>query len=465
MLTKMIRTRFAPSPTGDLHIGGVRTALFSWLFARHHKGQFVLRIEDTDQSRSTTAATTHIIDHLDWLNLDYDEGPYFQSKRLQRYQTVVHQLLQEKKAYYCNCSMERLQTLKATQIAKKEKPKYDGLCRDKNLSSSVGNCVIRFKNAKVGEVIVNDQIIGPVKFQNSELDDFVLMRSDGSFTYNFSVIVDDNDMKITHIIRGNDHLNNTPRQMNVIRALNASVPVYMHLPMIHTARGKKLSKRDNASSITQYRQAGFLPEAILNYLARLGWSHQNQERFSRQELIDYFDGHHLSKSPAKLNESKLLWLNHMYLKEKDTSEVVELLAPFIKKWKYDSYEKPLLSEVIAVQKDRAETLKILSDNSRVFYETPIQVEAPLINVSRAVLELVYERLMQLNTWDKKSIYYILTRTIKCYKIQPKVLFQTLRLILLNSHVSPAIDVTITLLGRDRVLARLKYAIEKHGHVR
>lgn len=455
----MIRTRFAPSPTGYLHIGGVRTALFSWLFARHHHGKFILRIEDTDRERSTPEKTNAILEGLAWLGLDYDEGPYFQSERNDHYQTVLKKLIETGHAYPCYCTADRLQALRENQLAHKQKPRYDRNCRDQIFNrAKEGNFVIRFKNPIDGIVTVEDKILGKVTFNNEELDDFILARSDGSPTYNFTVVADDYDMGITHVIRGNDHLNNTPRQINVLKALGAPIPTYMHLPMIHSETGKKLSKREGAANVIDYREAGFLPEALINYLVRLGWSHGDQEIFSREELVKYFDGQHLSKSPAVLNQQKLLWLNQHYLKQMDPHRISELMIPFTAAWPQHHQDAPALSEVVAIQRERVKTLKEMTEKSAFFYIEPNNPLPPLSTELSAVIELLYTRLEKMQSWDKISIYHTLRQIIELYHLKPSQLFQTLRPILTGSEVSPPIDCTIQLLGKSQVLHRLKRAI-------
>jgi glutamyl-tRNA synthetase len=320
-----IRTRFAPSPTGYLHIGGARTALFSWLFARRHGGAFILRIEDTDLERSTPESIQAIIDGMAWLNLDYDEGPFYQMQRMDRYREVIQQLLDGGHAYRCYCSKERLDQLREAQMVDKQKPRYDGCCRDAQPNDSNAPHVIRFRNPLEGDVVFDDQVFGPIAVSNAELDDLIIARTDGTPTYNFTVVVDDWDMQITHVIRGTDHINNTPRQINILKALGAEVPQYAHVPMILGEDGKRLSKRHGAVSVLQYRDEGFLPEAVLNYLVRLGWSHGDQEVFSREEMMQLFDLEHVNKSPAAVNTEKLAWLNQHYLKE---AEPASLVQPF-----------------------------------------------------------------------------------------------------------------------------------------
>ena len=318
----MVKTRFAPSPTGYLHIGGARTALFSWLYARRHGGTFVLRVEDTDLERSTPEAVAAILEGMNWLGLEYDEGPFYQTQRFDRYREVLQQLLREGRAYYCYCTREELEALRTEQMAHKLKPRYDGRHRDYQGPPREGvEPVIRFKNPQQGEVVVEDLIRGNIVFQNTELDDLIIARADGTPTYNFCVVVDDMDMGVTHVIRGDDHINNTPRQINILKALNAPVPKYGHVPMILGPDGQKLSKRHGAASVMEYRDMGYLPEAVLNYLVRLGWSHGDQEIFSLDEMIDLFDLSGCNKAPSAINPSKLIWLNKHYLKTLAPSHV------------------------------------------------------------------------------------------------------------------------------------------------
>jgi len=338
----MIRTRFAPSPTGYLHIGGARTALFSWAYARRHGGQFILRVEDTDLERSTEASTQAILDGMAWLDLDYDEGPFYQMKRLSRYQEVVEQLLRDGHAYYCYASREELETMREGQRARGEKPRYDGRWRDSSATPPAGvTPVIRFKTPRDGEVTFNDLVKGPITVANNELDDLVLVRGDGVPTYNFGVVVDDLDMNITHVIRGDDHVNNTPRQINIIKALGAALPEFAHVPMILGHDGERLSKRHGAVSVMQYRDEGYLPEALVNYLARLGWSHGDEEMFTREQLVEWFDLKHISHSPARFNSEKLDWLNQQYLKTVDDARLAELVKPLLQALKNLKAQMPI----------------------------------------------------------------------------------------------------------------------------
>ena len=366
-----IRTRFAPSPTGYLHIGGARTALFSWLYARTHQGVFVLRVEDTDRERSTGEAVRAILDGLEWLGLDHDEGPIFQTDRFARYREVIDSLLARGLAYRCYCSRERLEALRAEQMARKEKPRYDGRCRraaEGRPPDADIQPVVRFKNPLDGEVVVEDLIRGRVAFRNRELDDLILLRSDGTPTYNLSVVVDDLDMGITHVIRGDDHLNNTPRQINVFRALEAPVPAFAHLPMILGSDGKPLSKRHGAVSVLQYRDDGYLPQALLNYLARLGWSHGDQEVFSMKELIEKFDISDVNKAAATFDPAKLLWLNQHYMKHGDIDDLVRRLRFFLERAGIEPKGSPVLAEVIEPLRERSKTLVELAAKTRLFYQ-------------------------------------------------------------------------------------------------
>jgi len=364
-----IRTRFAPSPTGFLHVGSARTALYSWLYARRMGGKFILRIEDTDQERSTQEATQAILEAMEWLGLDWDEGPFYQTKHFDRYREVAENLLKSNHAYRCYCSKDRLEKLRAEQLENKKKPRYDGHCRDlKQNSSNTDPFVVRFRNPDTGQVVVEDCVHGRVVFQNEELDDLVILRSDGVPTYNFSVVVDDWDMKITHVIRGDDHLNNTPRQINMLKALGETQPIYAHIPMILGSDGKRLSKRHGAVSVQQYRDEGILPEALLNYLVRLGWSHGDQEIFSREEMIQSFDLTNLNNSAAAFNPEKLLWLNQHYLKTEEPAKLAKHLALQMEDLKIDVTKGPKLEDVLIAQRERAKTLREMAEKSKFFYQ-------------------------------------------------------------------------------------------------
>lgn len=371
-----IKTRFAPSPTGYLHVGGARTALYSWLFARNHGGEFVLRIEDTDLERSTPEAIEAIMDGMNWLSLEWDEGPYFQTKRFDRYNAVIDQMLEEGTAYKCYCSKERLEALREEQMAKGEKPRYDGRCRHSHEHHADDEpCVVRFANPQEGSVVFDDQIRGPIEFSNQELDDLIIRRTDGSPTYNFCVVVDDWDMEITHVIRGEDHINNTPRQINILKALKAPVPVYAHVSMINGDDGKKLSKRHGAVSVMQYRDDGYLPEALLNYLVRLGWSHGDQEIFTREEMIKYFTLNAVSKSASAFNTDKLLWLNHHYINALPPEYVATHLQWHIEQENIDTRNGPQLAELVKLLGERCKTLKEMAQSCRYFYEDFAEFDA------------------------------------------------------------------------------------------
>ena len=356
----MIITRFPPSPTGYLHIGGARTALFNWLFARHHKGKFILRIEDTDKVRSKKEYVEDIIEGLKWLGLNWDEGPYFQSERLNIYKEHIERLLSEGKAYYCHCSPEELERKRQKALAQGKKPRYDGTCRYKNLPPKPG-AVVRFKSNLAGETILNDLIHGPIIFNNAELDDWIIQRSDGTPTYNFVVVVDDALMGITHVIRGDDHINNTPKQLQLYQALGYKPPQFAHVPMILGPDKSKLSKRHGASSILEYREKGFLPQALVNFLVRLGWSYGDQEIFSLEELIEKFDISRIGKSPAIFNFEKLLWLNAHYIKELKDENLAELLIPFLNKKNYPPTPKDYVIKVVRTLNTRAKTLEEMAE--------------------------------------------------------------------------------------------------------
>ncbi|MFZ0219943.1 MAG: glutamate--tRNA ligase [Candidatus Aquirickettsiella sp.] len=450
-----IRTRFAPSPTGYLHIGGVRTALYSWLYAKKQQGQFILRIEDTDTERSTAEATDVILQGLEWLGLDYDEGPIFQSQRLARYQEVLEQLLNEKKAYRCYCSKERLTALREQQLAQQQKPRYDGYCRDRTSILPQQRYVLRFRNPLSGEVVVNDQVHGQVIFQNSELDDLIIARSDGSPTYNFTVVVDDSDMHITHVIRGDDHLNNTPRQINILLALGASLPAYAHLPMILGHDGKKLSKRTGAANILQYRDEGYLADAVLNYLVKLGWSHGDQEIFSRLEMIEYFDLNHLNKAAAAINPDKLIWLNQHYLKTDNVAYLAQLLAKLYQQLNIPIDNGPDLTDVVMLQRERVKTLNEMAEKSRYFYiAPPLEKQAISVDIL-PVLIIVQAKFKALDVWTDESIHKVLVEVANEFSLKLGKVAQPLRYVMTGSNISPPINATLRVLGKQEVLARLQ----------
>src|SRR6185369_13681997 len=368
-----IVTRFAPSPTGMLHIGGVRTALFSWLYARRHGGKFILRVEDTDRERSTDEAVSVILEGMRWLGLNEDEGPYYQTQRYDRYRAVIADMLEKGLAYRCYCSKEELDAMREVQLARKEKPRYDGRWRDSTAAPPPGvTPVIRFKNPMAGEVVVDDLVHGRTVFENTELDDLIIQRSDGNPTYNFCVVVDDADMGVTHVIRGDDHLNNTPRQINMLRALGATPPTYAHVPMILGADGTKLSKRHGAVSVLEYKDEGFLPDALLNYLVRLGWSHGDQEVFTREEMIAAFDIHDVNKAASAFNNEKLLWLNQQHMVRAAPSALVPHLRYQLDRLGLKCDDDAMLEGLIVAQRERAKTLKEMAQNSRFFFTDQIE---------------------------------------------------------------------------------------------
>lgn len=456
-----IRTRFAPSPTGYLHIGGARTALYCWLFARKTKGTFVLRIEDTDLERSTPESVEAILEGMQWLGLQYDEGPFYQTKRFDRYAEVIAGMVRDGTAYRCYCSKERLEKLREEQTNAKQKPRYDGKCRDLKEAQD-GSYVVRFKNPLDGDVAFDDLVRGRVTFSNQELDDLIIARTDGSPTYNFTVVVDDADMNITHVIRGDDHINNTPRQINILRALGATPPHYAHVPMILGSDGKRLSKRHGAVSVMQYREDGFLPEALLNYLARLGWSHGDQEIFSLQELINLFEVTGINRAPAAFNLEKLLWLNQHYIKHSDPEVVAKELIWHMQRQGMDITRGPALTELIKAQGERTKTLKEMAERSRYFYEdVPFtdEMKAHLESDSIAALKLVREALATLTDWSKEAVHAVISAAAEQSGLKMGKVAQPLRVLMTGGTVSPPIDLTIVLIGRDRVLARLDQALK------
>src|SRR5471030_1586099 len=413
-----IKTRFAPSPTGYLHVGGARTALYSWLFARNLGGEFVLRIEDTDLERSTQEAIDAIMDGMNWLNLQWDEGPYFQTKRFDRYNAVIDQMLENGTAYKCYCSKERLEALREEQMANNEKPRYDGRCRDSHEHHSDDEpCVVRFRNPQEGSVIFDDQIRGPIEFSNDELDDLIIRRTDGSPTYNFCVVVDDWDMEITHVIRGEDHINNTPRQINILKALGAPVPVYAHVSMILGDDGKKLSKRHGAVGVMQYRDDGYLPHAVLNYLVRLGWSHGDQEIFSREQMIALFDIADVNHSASRFDVEKLKWLNQQYLKNDDPADIALHMDWHLRAAGYDLGHGPAAADVVVALRDRVHTLKEMAERAKVWFE-PLResdydtaaVAKHLTDAAVAPLDSVREGLANASEWSPAAVHAVLAQT-------------------------------------------------------
>ncbi len=459
----MLKTRFAPSPTGVLHIGSVRTALFCWLYARRHEGAFVLRIEDTDRERSTRENVDAILDGLRWLGLEADEGPYYQTERFGRYREVMEQWLASGKAYRCYCTKEELQALRARQMEAGEKVRYDGRCRDCTEPRAGVDPVVRFRNPLAGEVIVDDLVRGRVVFRNEELDDLVIARSDGTPTYNFTVIVDDADMGITHVIRGDDHLNNTPRQLNMLAALGVEPPAYAHLPMIHGPDGAKLSKRHGAVDVRDYREQGYLPEALLNYLVRLGWSHGDQEIFSIEEMIRLFDIADVNASAAAFNPDKLRWLNQQHIIAMPADELGRRLLPFLEREGLDPAHGPAPARVAEAYRERAETLARMAASCRYCYEDFDEIDpaAARKHLRPAILEPLedlLQRLRALESWTEEAIAEAIEAGAAAFGLKLGKLGQPLRVAVTGGPVSPPLDVTLALVGRDRTLARLTDAL-------
>ena len=460
-----IRTRFAPSPTGYLHIGGARTALFSWLYARKHGGQFILRIEDTDLERSTQESVNAILEGMTWLGLEYDEGPFYQTHRFDRYKEVIQQLLDQGHAYRCNCSRERIDALREAQMACKEKPRYDGHCRHQDVSAEESH-VVRFRNPLEGQVVIDDLIRGRVIIQNAELDDLIIQRSDGSPTYNLTVVVDDSDMQITHVIRGDDHLNNTPRQINILKAMGASIPVYAHVPMILAEDGAKLSKRVHGESVSviQYREEGYLPEALLNYLVRLGWSHGDQEIFSVDEMLQLFDINDVNNSASSINVSKLLWLNQQYLKDKPAEYIAHHLSYHLGKHDIDPSSGPDILEVVQAQRERAQTLKELADISMFFYRDFDNYDDKVAGkhftqASAPVLQRLLQQLTEIVDWQQSTIHDVVHGTAEALGLKMGKVAMPLRMAVTGGTPSPALDLTLYLVGKMRTLQRIELALE------
>ena len=454
----MVRTRFAPSPTGYLHIGGARTALFSWAYAKKHGGTFILRVEDTDLERSSPESVQAILDGMAWLNLDYDEGPFFQMKRMPRYKQVIQQLLDQGHAYHCFCSKDELETMREAQRAKGEKPRYDGRCRQRTTSVHGISPVVRFKNPLEGEVIIDDLVKGRVVVSNAELDDLIIARSDGTPTYNFCVVVDDWDMSITHVIRGDDHLNNTPRQINILKALDAPLPQYAHVPMILGHDGERLSKRHGAVSVMQYFEDGFLPEALLNYLSRLGWSHGDEEIYSLDQFVQWFDLESISKSAAKFDPEKLSWVNQQYIKATDNARLVELARPFIAQDCFDTAHGPNPAEVFGLLKERVSTLKELADAAVYFYR-PLEAHEDLrkqhlTTAVKPALEALLLRLADVE-WKKETLNPLIKEICTAHSLKMPQIAMPLRVMLTGETQTPSIDAVMALIGRDAVLARIR----------
>ncbi len=454
----ILRTRFAPSPTGYLHIGGARTALFSWAYARRRGGKFVLRIEDTDLERSTQASVNAILEGLQWLGIDWDEGPFFQMQRLPRYKEVAEQLIAAGHAYYDYMPKQELDALRAAQQARGEKPRYDRAIGQRYRGQ--GPAPIRFKTPQEGTVGWNDLVKGPIEFPNSELDDLVLLRADGVPTYNFGVVVDDLDMAITHVIRGDDHVNNTPRQIHIFNALNKELPQFAHVPMILGADGERLSKRHGAVSVTQYRDEGYLPEALLNYLARLGWSHGNEELFSKEQLVQWFDLAHVARSPAQFNPEKLAWLNQQYLKGADDARLASLVAPELRGRGVQLAAGPSLEKVVHLLKDRAASIPQLADEAMLFYEVEVNPGTPdWDEAAQKGLRTLKARLATA-PWQRAALGETLKDVAKASGLKMPQLAMPLRRIVTGRTQTPSIDAVLELLGRETVLQRLSRSLDE-----
>jgi glutamyl-tRNA synthetase len=460
-----VRTRFAPSPTGFLHLGGARTALFAWAYARRHGGIFILRIEDTDLERSTPEAVQAIIDGMQWLGLQHDEGPFFQMERIDRYREVIGHMLEQRSAYHCYATSEEVEAMREKQRAAGKKPRYDGTWRPEPGKAlppvpAGRKPVVRFRNPHDGDVTWDDAVKGPITISNQEMDDLVIARPDGTPTYNFCVVVDDWDMKITHVIRGDDHVNNTPRQINILKALGAEVPVYGHVPMILGADGEKLSKRHGAVSVMEYPAQGFLPEAMLNYLARLGWSHGDEEIFTMEQFCAWFDLDHLTKSPAQFNPEKLAWLNNHYIKAADNARLATLVGPVLEAQGAVTAGGPDVQAAIGLMKERAHTINDLALSCLMFYREP-QPEPALMaeHLSDVVKPALTEYATQLKAveWNRPALAALMKGLLAAHKLKMPQLAMPLRLMLTGQLQTPSIDAVVELIGRDTVVAR----IEKH----
>jgi len=460
MTVPPVRTRFAPSPTGYLHLGGARTALFSWAFARHFGGTFILRIEDTDLERSTPAAVQAILEGMEWLGLQHDEGPFYQMKRMDRYSAVLTEMLANGSAYYCYSSPEEVEAMREKQRALGEKPRYDGTWRPlpgKTLPAIPADRkpVIRFKNPQDGEVTWDDVVKGQITIANRELDDLVIARPDGTPTYNFCVAVDDWDMQITHVIRGDDHVNNTPRQINILLALGATLPKYGHVPMILGPDGEKLSKRHGAVSVMDYPTQGYLPEAMLNYLSRLGWSHGDDEIFSMEQMCSWFNLDHLSKSPAQFNPEKLAWLNNHYIKLADNARLATLVKPAMPDAEFDG--APALEAVIALLKERAHTTVELALNAMLFYREPKPdidlLQQHLTDAVRPALKSFVDQCATV-AWNKAELSALMKATLAAHSLKMPQLAMPLRLLVTGQLQTPSIDAVLELFGRDVVIKRI-----------
>ncbi|MDG1731598.1 MAG: glutamate--tRNA ligase [Thalassotalea sp.] len=458
-----LTTRFAPSPTGYLHVGGARTALYSWLYAKKNGGDFVLRIEDTDLERSTQESVDAIMDGMTWLNLDWNRGPFFQTHCFDRYKEVIQTLLETGHAYRCYSTAEEVDAMREELKAKGEKPRYNGLWRDRTDYPEDKPFVIRFKNPLDGSVIIEDMVKGDIEISNAELDDLIIARSDGSPTYNLTVVVDDWDMKITHVVRGDDHVNNTPRQINILKALGAPLPKYAHIPMILGDDGKRLSKRHGAVGVMQYRDDGYLPEALLNYLVRLGWSHGDQEIFSREEMIELFDLSGCNRAPSAFNTEKLVWVNQHYMKTLDPEYVAEHLTWHMNEQGINTENGPALAEIVKIQADRVKTLKEMAEISRYFYQEYSEFDEKaakkhLRGVAKDPLVLVQTKLAALTDWTAAAIHDAINATAEELEVGMGKVGMPLRVAATGGGNSPSLDETLALLEQDQVVVRIDKAI-------
>jgi glutamyl-tRNA synthetase len=470
-----VRTRFAPSPTGTMHIGNVRTALFCWLYARRYGGEFVLRIEDTDRARSTEESVRGILEALKWLRLDADEGPFFQTSRFERYREVAAEMIADGRAYRCYCTPDEIAAMREQRTARGEKPRYDGRCRTRSAPRDGVAPAVRFRNPDEGRVVVEDLVHGPVVFENSELDDLVILRSDGTPTYHFSVVVDDVDMRISHVIRGDDHLNNTPRHINLFQSLGAAVPRFAHLPMIAGPDGAKLSKRHGAVSLLEYREQGYLADALLNYLVRLGWAHGDQEVFSREEMIALFDLSAVQRSPARFDVEKLNWINQQHMKSAPASQLAPELRSQLEMLGVPAADasSAVLEALVEAFRERVQTVREMAERARVYLTDdlaydPKAVQKFLQESSGEALRAVHAALTLLPEWTEHSTQTAIESVAANAGIGLGKVAQPLRVAITGSAASPGIGITLQLIGRERTLARIERALDlirttKSGH--
>jgi glutamyl-tRNA synthetase len=457
-----VRVRFAPSPTGSLHIGGARTALFNWLFARHEGGTFILRIEDTDRERSTEEFTATIMDGMKWLGFDWDEGPYHQMDRMDLYREHVDKLLKEGKAYRCYCSAEELEAKRQAMLASGRKPKYDGTCRNRT-NFPDAPYAIRLKSPQEGVTAIDDVCRGHIEFDNRELDDLIILRSDGTPTYNFTVVVDDVTMNITHVIRGDDHLNNTPRQVLIYQAFGYPLPIFAHLPMIFGPDKKKLSKRHGATAVIDYKAMGYLPEAVVNYLARLGWSYKNQEIFTREEMIEKFDLSVVGKAPSVFDIEKLQWVNSQHLAKYSNEQLVDLASPFLKELGFTIDDRTYAAKALASERERGRTLKELALISAFYFRDHIEYDPAaagkwLGEKGKDVLKKLRDRLATLDDFSEPQIAKVFEEILAELNLKMLDVAQPCRVAMTGTTVSPGIHLVLTILGKKRVLTRIERAI-------